>query len=93
MRCTPTGRDLGRGLAIYGGQPRKIVENIGAHLCSMVHFGDEICILYYLMFDLDFERSILWHQVIKSGTKIDAFPCTEFTLPVVLVTWPLTCSV
>ena len=66
---------LGKGLARYqlwglGCYPPKIVENTGADLCNLVHFWRPVQQkMYNSAFNLDFGRSIWWHQDIKSGMK------------------------
>jgi len=76
------GEKSGRGLVpcpimeVCGCHPRKILENIDANLCNFVHFWQPVQQkMYNSVFNLDFGRSIWWHQVIKVAWKIDAFPC------------------
>ena len=52
-----------------GVSPGKFFENIGANLCNLVHFWRVQQKTYNSVFNLDFGRSIWWHQVIKTGTE------------------------
>ena len=61
-------------MGFLGCRPLKICENIGAYLCSLVHFWRPVQPkMYNSVFTFDFGRSISWHQVIKSGPENPRF--------------------